>query len=228
MVVYSIKALFMFSSRLLVSFISPIALSLSSIAISALPSQSAEEVILELGPANRAVSVSSLEDFLEDGTISGLLQYLNEEQQEYLRLALTESQEFNIIELSQWLNSPMGEETLQFVGQLFITGARFNGQQAIRAAIITSLADDGELSTLEFIQKFPTRKLVVDISQAIFYGRQAIEDANLTLTVVEAVEEQSAADAEEGPPVVLDELPDLISAGPHAVEMVELTLEDTS
>ncbi|MGK7913545.1 MAG: alpha/beta hydrolase [Synechococcus sp.] len=218
----------MFSSRLLVSVISPIALSLSSIAIAALSSQSAEEVILQLGPANRSISVSSLEDFLENGTTSGLLQYLNEEQQEYLRLALTESQEFNIIELSQWLNSPMGEDTLQFIGQLFKTGARFNGQQAIRAAIITSLADDGELSTLELIQKFPTRKLVVDISQAIAYGRQAIEDANLTLAVIEAVEEQSAADAEQGPPVVLEELPDLISAGPHAVEMVELILEDSS
>ena len=218
----------MFASRRLLKFFSPIALSLASVAISALPGRAAEQVILQLGPFNRSVSVASLEDFLENGTTSGVLQYLNEEQQEYLRLALTQSQALNIIELSQWFNSPMGERTLLFAGQLFKTGARFNGQQAIRAAIITSLADDGELSTLELIQRFPSRKLVVDISQAIDYGRQTIEQVDVTIAVIDAVSQQSAADAEQGPPVDFEALPDLSDAGPHAVEMVELTLEDAS
>ncbi|MEM9568764.1 MAG: alpha/beta fold hydrolase, partial [Cyanobacteria bacterium P01_E01_bin.34] len=207
--------------------IAPIAVSLASLALSALPSQSAEEVLLQLGPVNRAVTVSDLEMFLENGRTNGLLQYLNREQQEYLRLALTQSQEFNIVPVSQWFNSPMGERTLLFAGQLFQTGARFNGQKALRAAIITSLADDDQLSTLELIRNFPSRRLVVNISQGIGYGRQTLDDVNTTLALIAAASEQSAADAELDFAFDLEALPNLIDEGPHAVEMVELDLEDT-
>ena len=217
-----LKSLWVFGS------LSPLAVVIASTVFSALPTRAAEEVLLDLGSANRSVTVASLDEFLENGTTAGPLQYLNEEQQEYLRLALTKSQEFNIVQLSQWLNSPMGERTLLFAGQLFKSGARLNGQKAIRAAIITSLADDGELSLLELIKNFPSQKLVVDISQAIAYARQTIEDVNVTLAVIDAVSQQSTADAEQGPPVDLEASPDLFNVGPHEVERVELILEDAS
>ena len=218
----------MFASLQLAKLLAPIAVSLASLALSALPGRSAEEVLLQLGPGNRSVTVADLEEFLEDGTTNGLLKSLNSDQQEYLRLALTQSQEFDIIPLSQWFNTPMGERTLLFVGQLFQTAARLNGQQAIRAAIITSLADDGRISTLELIQNFPSRQLVVDISKGIDYGRQAIDDINTALALNNAVSQQSAADGKLDTSFDIESLPDLIDDGPYDVEMVELALDDAS
>ncbi|MGK7912298.1 MAG: alpha/beta hydrolase [Synechococcus sp.] len=217
-----LKSLWVFRS------LSPLALVIASTALSALPTRAAEEVLLDLGSVNRSVTVSSLNEFLENGTTAGVLQYLDQEQQDSLRLALTESQEFDIVQLSRWLNSPMGERTLLFAGQLFQTRARLNGQKAIRAAIIASLADDGELTLLELIENFPSQRLVVDISQTIAYARQTIENVNVTLTVIDAVSQQSTADAEQGPPVDLEALPDLTDVGPYSVERVELALEDAS
>jgi predicted dienelactone hydrolase len=209
-----------------------IALGLSATLAAAPPLRAAEEVVIDFGPFGRAIPTESLITFAETGVVDAqlapFLRRLNPEQQQRLRSALTASRTVGLVPISQWFNSPMGDRSLQFLGKLAQTEAGLNGSQALRAAIVAAVAEDGAISLLDVVRHFPTRSLRLDAAQGLAIARQVRQEVQATSAIVNEIERQSLADAAAPPPFDLAALPDLTQPGPYATRQIELSLTDAS
>lgn len=125
-----------------------------------------EEVELRFGMFARTVDVADLEVFVRTGRPTDRLEAL-------LRMAKIEPVKArdmlgtiypaDLIQLDKLLNSPLGEAILDRVALAVHTPSHDASRQALRAAIILSAADNGSLSALELLQRYPTSLVVVDI-----------------------------------------------------------------
>lgn len=122
--------------------------------------RSAENITLIIGPLNRSISVSELEGLTNGqratGDLRTVLRFAGQDSEKAGQL-LGMQLPFSIIQADQLLNSSLGESILDKLGQ--IVSPRSSGQagaQALRAAIILSLADDGQASALEILRRYPT------------------------------------------------------------------------
>ncbi|MBE9108563.1 alpha/beta hydrolase [Nodosilinea sp. LEGE 07298] len=211
---------------------SALALGLGAALATALPLRAADSVELEFGPFSRSIPVESLTTFAETGTVdrqlAPFLRRLDLTQQQGLRSALSRSRAVNVVPISQWFNSPMGDRSLQFLGQLAQTEAGLNGGQALRAAIVAAAAEDGDISLLDIIRHFPTSRLRLDIAQGMTIAGQVRAEAVATRSIVEAVKQQSEAEAAQPPALDLAALPDLTQPGPYGSRRVSLMLTDAN
>jgi predicted dienelactone hydrolase len=206
-------------------------LALAAIALAPLPARAADTVYLDLGLLGRSVPTESLAHFAEtgeaDAALAPFLRRLAPEQKAGVREALTFSRTVDLIHISQWFYSPIGEDLLRFAGELMQTEGQLNGQRAIRAALLAAAAEDGDISLLDVIEHFPTRELRLDLTQVLAVVRQVEAERSETLAVVETITQQSQADAAAAP-IDLAALPDLTQPGPYATRRVSLTLQDPS
>ncbi|MFM7325046.1 MAG: alpha/beta hydrolase, partial [Nodosilinea sp.] len=190
-----------------------------------------DQVVLAFGPFSRSIPTESLVKFAETGVVdrplAPFLRRLNAAQREQLRTALTARRTINLVPLSQWFNSPMGDRSLQFLGKLVQTDAGLNGRQALRAAIVAA-AEDGDISVIDIVRNFPTPSLQIDLSQALAIGRQVWAEALETIAIVDTLRQESGAAAARPPALDLAALPDLTQPGPHAIRQVSITLVDVS
>lgn len=193
------------------------------------PGFTAETVLIEYGFFSRSISTTSLERYAAtgeaNGTLKGLVNRLKPEQQQGLRNALQANRSVDVVQLSQWSYTPMGEQMLFFAGTLVKTGALQNGQQALRAALVLAAAG-GEISLLDIIRAFPTETVRIDLKRAVAAARDVIAEADSTLTVLDAVAHQSGLDAARLSPLDLSALPDITQLGPYPTRQISLTLED--
>jgi hypothetical protein len=171
------------------------AVGLSAALAAPLPLRAAETVVLEFGPFSRSISTETLVSFAETGEVAPqlapFLRRLDAPQQAGLRTILSRSRSVNLVPISQWFNSPMGDRSLEFFGQLVKTEAGLNGRQALRAAIVAAAAEDGNISLIDIIRHFPTASLRLDLAQALDISRQVRAEARDTLAIVAAIEQQS-------------------------------------
>lgn len=202
---------------------------LITIALTTVPGRAAETLIVDFGPLSRSVSVDSLEAFAEDGIVHDDLEFyiqlLEPERQADLQRALTASRDIDLVKISQFYYTPIGERLLAYIGTLFQTGARLNGQKAFRAAVIATAAEDSEISLMDVLRNYPSESVRVNLPEVIRGAREVITEADETLIFVDAVKAQATADAASSP-LNLARLPDLTQVGPYGVQRVELTLED--
>lgn len=210
---------------------SALALGLGAALATALPLRAAESVVLKFGLFSRSIPTESLVTFAETGTVNPqlapFLRRLNPAQQQGLRAALSRGRAVNVVPISQWFNSPMGDRSLQFLGKLAQTEAGLNGRQALRAAIVAAAAEDGEISLLDIVRHFPTSSLRIDVAQGLTVARQVRAEAGATRAIVAAIQQQSET-AAMAQPIDLATLPDLTQPGPYGSRQVSLTLVDAS
>ncbi|MBW4484746.1 MAG: alpha/beta hydrolase [Tildeniella torsiva UHER 1998/13D] len=212
--------------------LSALALGLGVALATALPLRAAESVVLQFGLFSRSIPTESLVTFAETGTVDSqlapFLRRLNPAQQQGLRAALSRGRAVNVVPISQWFDSPMGDRSLQFLGKLAQTEAGLNGRQALRAAIVAAAAEDGEISLLDIVRHFPTSSLQIDVAQGLTVARQVRAEAGATRAIVAAIKQQSEAAAMQEPSFDLAALPDLTQPGPYGSRQVSLTLVDAS
>ncbi|WP_421659005.1 alpha/beta hydrolase [Leptothermofonsia sp. ETS-13] len=123
----------------------------------------AERIVLKYGILRQSVSVNDLTNFAETGDRSALEGYgISEGESQRVRTALTQKVKMNPRWLDQGLNTPLGEALLDEIGQTIQAPADEASRQALRSALVLSASDDGKISLLEVIQKYPTREVYVD------------------------------------------------------------------
>ncbi len=130
------------------------------ILLSGSAARSAENITLIIGPLNRSISVSDIEGLAQGkaakGDLRTVLRFAGQDSAEAGAI-LGRKLPFSVIDADQILNSSLGDSLLSKLGQ--IISPRSSGQagaQALRAAIILSLADDGQASALEILRRYPT------------------------------------------------------------------------
>lgn len=134
--------------------------SLTVIIASAVPGKAAETVTLIYGPWNRSVEVADLKYLAETGEARGflgtILQLSNQNPQELQRI-LNVSFPFGLVQASDLLYSSLGTGLLDRAGTIIAPRvSNQDGKQALRSAILASLAKDGQISPVELLENYPT------------------------------------------------------------------------
>jgi len=125
----------------------------------------AEQVVLKYGIFRESISVEELSTFAETGELSRSLRVnfaLARQDPKAIRPYLTTSVKINLVILDRVLNSPIGNVILDELSQVIHPPSRTADRQALRAALVLSASEDGEVTLLEIIENYPTINVEVD------------------------------------------------------------------
>ncbi len=124
------------------------------------PAQAAESITLMVGPLNRSIYLSDFETLASEKTATGDLATalkIAKQSPEAASKLLTQEIPFDLVQADRILTSPIGDTLLAQIGKVMAPRSSNQvGDKAMRAAILLSLSDDGKLSILEVLRRYPT------------------------------------------------------------------------
>lgn len=195
------------------------------------PAKSAERIYVSYGSLERSIAVDALETYARTGKIEEDLavytQYADPQQLADLRNILLAEIDLTPVAISQFLYSPQGEILLQRLGEIIQTESRQKGNYALRSALILAAADPEGLTLLNFLQKFPTRGIRINLARSLEVARVVEEVVRQTVTATAAVQQQALAETVAQPIDLAGGL-SLQSEGPFRWQTITLTLNDLS
>jgi hypothetical protein len=127
----------------------------------------AEKIVLTFGPIRQAINISDLEDFAKDGkTTPTLRQIIGASKMDAGTLRGLIGLEIGLkpANLARVIYSTPGEKITDEIGQAIRTQRRTESGKALRAAVILAASDDGKLSILEILKKYPLAEVYVDVA----------------------------------------------------------------
>ncbi|WP_293218884.1 MULTISPECIES: alpha/beta hydrolase [unclassified Microcoleus] len=127
----------------------------------------AEKVVLTFGPIRQAVNISDLEDFAKDGTTTPTLKQIigfSKMDPKTLQGLIGLQIGLKPANLARIVYSTPGEKITDEIGQAIRTQRRTEGGKAMRAALILAAGDDGKVSLLEILKKYPLPEVYVDVA----------------------------------------------------------------
>ena len=143
-------------------------------------SLAAEQLILTYGSFSRSISIQDLENFAETGQVSQsstlkfLVQAANANPED-LQKVLTYEVALDLDFADSALYSLPGEYVLFEAGSVFHNKPRTANIQALRSAVTLSASNDGKISLLEFLQKYPNQGFYVDGVRFVKVATKAAE-----------------------------------------------------
>ncbi len=189
-------------------------------------------LVIQFGLLGRSIPLQDLTRFAETGELSrgwrSIFRVAGIDP-DAVQNGLNQPIAANLRFLDRTLNTLLGEYLLFQVGQVVRTRANVANIQALRSAIVLSAAEDGQLSLLEILQRYPTPDAVIDARVLARLGRQvsrfqpraAAQSAGMALEDWLLSLQASAADTrcvcEDGKPIsstssVVPPVPPTISA----------------
>jgi predicted dienelactone hydrolase len=196
------------------------------VALMAAPAKAAEQVYLAYGPFEFSVTVDSLAQFAQTGTIEPdaefILDRLSPEQQAQAREFLSLKNDVNPVILSRVSYSVTGERLIRRLGDLVQTRAGQNGFYGIRAALVQAATEPEGLTLINFLRKFPT-DIRLNIQGMLRFAAEIKTTIRDTDAFVAALQQETIANAKANP---ASQLPDLRQPGTVSFEVQDLTLRD--
>lgn len=161
--------------------------------LTTLPLYAAENINLKYGPFNWSVSVKSLETFATQGEVKSdlafLMNRLTPQRKKQLQSFLTTSYPISPVVLHQLGHSYSGHRVLNFVGNVVQLPGGRSGYYGIRAAMIQASADPKGLNVINFLHKFPTTEVQIDVGKGLQLIREATDLALKTSLFVKQLGE---------------------------------------
>ncbi len=127
----------------------------------------AEQIILKYGPIRAPVAVNDLSRFADSGDMSFALRSymgLSRQNPDEVRNHLTRSISVSPRFLDQALNNGLGKRLLDEMGNMIQTPSGELSGQALRASLVLSAAEDGEITVVELIENYPAQTVEVDVA----------------------------------------------------------------
>lgn len=127
----------------------------------------AEKVVLTFGPIRQTINVSDLEDFAKDGTTTPTIQQIigfSKMDPQILRGLIGLEIGLKPANLARVIYSTPGEKITDEIGQAIRTQRRTENGKALRAAVMLASGDDGKVSLLEILKKYPLPEVYVDVA----------------------------------------------------------------
>ncbi|MEG4200381.1 alpha/beta hydrolase [Microcoleus sp. Pol12A5] len=127
----------------------------------------AEKVVLTFGPIRQGINISDLEDFAKNGTTTPTLQQIirfSKMDAQMLRGFMGLEIGLKPANLARVVYSTPGEKITDDIGQAIRTQRRTESGKALRAAVILASGDDGKVSLLEILKKYPLNEVYVDVA----------------------------------------------------------------
>ncbi len=195
-----------------------------------LPGQAAERIYVSYGALERSISVASLETYAREGQIRDedlavYARFAKPQELEQLRSTLVARADLSPVAVSQFLYSPQGEILLRRLGQVIQPESRQSGFNAIRAGLILASADPEGLTLLNFLRKFPTRGLRVDVARSLDIVAALEQLVTRSKQASQTVIQQAAQELTNGGAIAPGDL-NLQAPGPYQVRKQALTLVD--
>lgn len=134
-----------------------------------LPVQGAQTIVLRKGIFEASVKVSDLKTLVTTGKVpeglQGYARNLNPQQRKLIFGALKTKIPLNILGLSNFIYSPIGEQILTDLGT--VTPRRDGAVlEALRGALVLGALNSEGLSILSFIEAYPGQQIIIDIDRA--------------------------------------------------------------
>ena len=153
------------------------------LALAAAPAASAaERIVLRFGEVSRTVSVPSLVTFTETGRIEpdleGYLRLLKPADRHALRTVLNQSVPVDAVMASNFLDTAIGESSLQQLVKVIDQPADV-ARQALASALILGSAREGALRLIDVLQAYPTEILPVNATAVLSLMRSLSQQFNL-------------------------------------------------
>lgn len=127
----------------------------------------AEKVVLTFGPIRQTINITDLEDFAKNGTTTPTLQQIirfSKMDAQVLRGFMGLEIGLKPANLARVVYSTPGEKITDDIGQAIRTQRRTESGKALRAAVILASGDDGKVSLLEILKKYPLKEVYVDVA----------------------------------------------------------------
>lgn len=190
------------------------------------PVQAAETVVLRKGFLESSFPVADLRQLAETGKLPDSLRtyanFLSPQQRSLVYGALRAKIKLNVITVSNLLNTQIGSTILEDLA--LVTPRRDPaGAEALRAALVLASNNPEGLSILGFIEKYPSRRIVVDLDRAFAVLGNLNTAFWQTQRFMAAIAPQLAA---AKPSINFPFDPS--QAGPNAVQVLKLDLYDQS
>ncbi|MCU0540638.1 MAG: alpha/beta hydrolase [Oscillatoriaceae cyanobacterium Prado104] len=129
--------------------------------------QGAEKIVLTFGPLRQAVNIEDLENFSKNGdttpTLKQIIRFSKQDPQ-LLRGLIGLEIGLKPANLARVVYSTPGEKLTDEIGQAIRTQRRTENGKALRAAVILAAGDDGKVSLLEILRKYPLPEVYVDVA----------------------------------------------------------------
>lgn len=163
---------------------------------------SAERIQFFYGPFEPTIYVDDLERFAETGEVVDRLEvltdWLSAEQEISLRRFLTARYDIDLVSISQFAYSPLGDELLRSLGEIVQTDNFLNGGKALRAALIAVAAEEEGITVIDILQQYHLRTVQIDFSRLqslLAESEQTIQDRE---SIIAQIIEQSQMQAMGG------------------------------
>ena len=131
----------------------------------------AESVEFFYGKIRARVRVESLEIFVRENRLEQDLRLyarlLEPEEMAEIRSILGESANLNTQVVFSFLNSPQGNTILHYLAQIIRNSDQVPDVRALRTALAEAAADEGGLSLLTILQRYPAPNLKIDLERAV-------------------------------------------------------------
>ncbi|EAW34372.1 alpha/beta hydrolase [Lyngbya sp. PCC 8106] len=140
---------------------------IASVVMSGPSAIAADRVVLTYGPFQAPIRVRDLEEFAETGEKTktiGQIVGRSGIDEETLRGLMTLEVGFDLVPFSCLICSPTGMEIVEDIALTLRTHRRVENSHAIHAALINAVSDDGKISFLDLIKKYPVPGLYVDVA----------------------------------------------------------------
>ncbi|GAB1541467.1 alpha/beta hydrolase [Scytonema sp. NUACC21] len=138
--------------------------------LTVIPALGAERVSFSSNLGEFSISVTSLETYAregkKDGELSFYAQHIPPQKLAKLRSVLGYRVELTPLMVAQLLYSSMGEQLLQYLGELIRTDSRLNGFYALRASLILAAADPEGLTLVNVLKKLPSPTIRINSTLA--------------------------------------------------------------
>lgn len=162
------------------------------------PGRAAERIYVSYSLLERSIPVASLEAYAKTGEIDDDLavytKYADQNTLKELRSVLLVRVNLSAVTISQFLYSAQGQALLDRLGEVIQSESRIPGSNAIRAALILSAADPEGLTLLNFLRKFPTRGLRIDVAESLRIARNLEKLISQTNRAVAAVSQEASVE----------------------------------
>ncbi len=191
--------------------------------------KAAEKIYFNYGILRIGVSLTALENYAETGKVDEELKlyllFINAENQEKLRNILNFQLKINPRQLAQGLSSQMGENLLNYLGEIIQVDGT-NGAVAIREALITT-AESQDFTPINLLQNF-SGEIQFDIIEILATKREFVNLIQDTEKLLLEVKQLTLTAATTEPKVNFSRLPDLRQAGNFYFYQETLKLNDKS
>jgi hypothetical protein len=151
--------------RLVLCGVGSTVLGLVALMTTAATAIAAEKIVFRQGVFEQTLTVQELEAFAQTGqTSSPLGDYLKSQPplDKVVPQALNQEIGIGVIQMDKALNNPIADLILDRVGEVIRLPNGDANRQALRAALVNSVSQDGRFTLIEVIKNYPANEVIVD------------------------------------------------------------------